>query len=188
VVDLLGAPVGAVLFLGAAVLLLTGAIVPANLDPLTSIAARVMGPLVFGFFGLLMAAGAPMSLRRGLRRAVLEVGPDGIWLPEMGRLAWVQIADVRVESVLGSAGEAGITTYRRLGIMPTDPQLTRRERSRLVWRMVGAFTTFVRQLRPSVGAGLPDPERMAPFGIYDYELGGSLDGAVAAISAYRPVS
>lgn len=81
-----------------------------------------------------------------------------------------------------------MTTYQRLGIMPTDAELVRHERGRLVWRMVGAFFAFARRLRPSAGRGLPDLERMAPFGIYDYELGGSLDGAIAAIAVYRPVS
>ena len=82
IVDLVGPLVGAFLFLGASALLLIGAF--AADDPLF----RIVGVPVFGGFGLLMAAWVPNGIRRGLNRTVLEVGPGGMWTPEMGRLAW----------------------------------------------------------------------------------------------------
>jgi hypothetical protein len=125
IVDLVGLGLGALLFLGGAWLMLTGAIVPD--DPIAAILTRFVAPLFFGFFGLLMASGIPTMLRRGVRRTVLKVGPEGMWTPEMGGLSWDEIGDVRLEAIPGFSGRhAGEdppeapTIYRRLGIFPRD--------------------------------------------------------------------
>ena len=206
-VDLLGAPVGAVLFLGFSLALLTGLVPLGPMD----LPWRVIGLLVFGFFGILMAAGVPSSLRRGMRRTALEVGPAAMWTPEMGRLAWNEIAEVRLEAARGFAGgdhgESGstlsigsvtisdrgrqaeqipMTTYQRLGIVPSDPARGDKVRRAPAMRMVGAYLDFLRRMRPS--ASLPDPSALAPFGVYDFDIGGRMYAAVESVQRFRPVT
>jgi hypothetical protein len=208
VVDLLGAPIGAVLFLGAAWLLVSGTIRPGDGDPLAAFAAQFIAPLFFGAFGLLMAAGIPAAWRRGMNRAVLRIGPDGMWTPEMGQLGWDEIAEVRLESVRGFAGgdhegsgtsatigsvtigqpdrsEIPMSTYGRLGIVPRDPARSQRVRRSLAWRMTGGLLDAARSLRPA--AGVQTLDDLAPFGVYGYDIGGALGPAVAAVERYREV-
>ena len=205
IVDLAGPLVGAFLFLGSSALLLTGAF--AADDPLF----RIVGVPVFGGFGLLMAAWVPNGIRRGLNRTVLEVGPDGMWTPEMGRLAWSEIADVRIEAVQGFAGgyhessgapvsmgdvtvetddvratDIPSATYARLGIVPSDPARTTRERGRLGWRLASWLTSVARSARPA--AKVQDLSKLAPFGVYAHEIHGTLGIVVQAVEVYRPVS
>jgi hypothetical protein len=208
VVDLLGAPIGALLFLGVAWLLLSGTLRPDEGDPLAGFAARFIAPLFFGGFGLLMAAGIPGALRRGVNRSMLRIGPDGMWTPEMGQLRWDEIAEVRLESVRGfsggdhdesgssltlgsitlsdrAGGEIPMTTYRRLGIVPRDPDRGQAVRRSLAWRMTAGLLNAARSMRPA--AGVQDLDDLAPFGVYGYEIGGNLGPAVAAIERYREV-
>lgn len=204
-VDLLGAPFGAATFLGGAWFLgVNGA---GDLDVLGRIAFLVG----FGFFGLMLLTAIPGGLRRGLNPSVLEVGPGGMWIPEMGHLAWNEIRDVRLEAVRSAAGgtpqsgstlEIGslrfasrgavrpdmqTTTYCRLGIVPVDPARERRVRRSLPTRLVSGFIGFVR-MSGARSQDLPDLDAMAPFGVYDYEIGGSLDQAVAAVQRYRDIT
>ncbi|HEX5591470.1 MAG TPA: DUF3592 domain-containing protein, partial [Candidatus Limnocylindrales bacterium] len=177
VVDLLGAPIGAIAFLGAAVFMFGQA---------GSDLTFAIGGLVFGFFGLLMAASAFVTVRRGVRSTVLEVGPSGIWLPEMGRLAWDAIREVRVEDTLGAGGTARRAQgYARLGIHPRDPALAARAPGGLARGMTGAFFGFIRLARPSVRT--PDIAALAPFGIAAYELEQPLDAAVTLVGRWVPV-
>lgn len=207
-VDLLGAPLGSALFLGAAWLLVTGTIRPDDGDPLAAIGARTIAPIFFGAFGLLMAAGIPTALRRGFSRAVLRIGPEGMWTPEMGQLGWDEIAEVRLESVRGFAGgdheesdssvtigsvtigsgdtgDIPMSLYGRLGIVPRDPGRIRDVRRSLGWRMTRGLLNAARSVRPS--AGVQDLDALAPFGVYAYDIGGALGPAVAAVERYREV-
>jgi hypothetical protein len=209
VVDLLGAPIGAVVFLAVAWLLGSGTIRPDETDLLATLGARFLAPVVFGGFGLLMASGVPAVLRRGFTRTVLRIGPDGMWTPEMGLLSWDEIADVRLEAVRGFAGgdhdesgssltvgsvtisdrherEIPMTTYGRLGIVPRDPARAAAVRRSLAWRMTGGLLSAARSLRPS--ANVQDLADLAPFGVYAYDIGGALGPAVAAVQRYREVS
>jgi hypothetical protein len=187
-VDLLGAPIGAVLFLGFALLLLVGVVPMDGADPVSALLFRILGPLVFGFFGLLMATGVPTLLRRGLQRTVLRIGPEGIWTPEMGQLAWSAIGEVRQESMRSFPGDEGASStvsYGRLGIVPVDPARSIAVRRSLAWRMIGAFMDLVRRMRP--GIDVPDMETLAPFGVYEYEIEGPLAAAFASVERFRPV-
>ena len=209
-VDLLGAPIGAAAFLTVAWLLGSGTLRPDEGDPLSTFGARFVAPLLFGAFGLLMAAGVPAALRRGFTRTVLRIGPDGMWTPEMGRLSWDEIAEVRLESVRGFAGgdheesgasltigsvtigdtdprerEIPMATYGRLGIVPRDPARAQAVRRSLAWRMTGGLLNAARSIRPS--AKVQDLADLAPFGVYAYDIGGALGPAVAAVERYREV-
>lgn len=203
--DLLGPPFGAAMFLGGAWFL--GVKGAGDLDTL----ARVAFVVGFGFFGLMLLTAIPAGLRRGLNPSVLEIGPGGIWTPEMGRLQWNEIRDIRPELVRGAAGgtprsgstlEIGsfrfasrgatrpdmqTTTYARLGIVPVDPARERRVRRSLPTRLVSGFFGFAR-MSGVPSHDLPDLDAMAPFGVYDYEIGGSLDQALAAVRRYREVT
>jgi hypothetical protein len=211
VVDLLGAPIGAALFLGVAWLLASGRLQPDEGDPLATLAARFIFPFLFAAFGLLMAAGVPAALRRGFRRTVLRIGPDGMWTPEMGQLAWDEIADVRLETVQGFAGgedddsgavaslgsatyhdggsrgkEIPIATYRRLGIVPRDQARAEAVRRSLGWRITAGILNAARSMRPR--ARVQNLDDIAPFGVYAYDIGGALAPAVDAVQAYRDVT
>jgi hypothetical protein len=175
---------------------------------MATLAARFVAPILFGAFGLLMAAGVPAALRRGFTRTMLRIGPDGMWTPEMGQLAWDEIADVRLEAVRGFAGgdhdesggsftigsgtvrdsdfrepEIPMATYRRLGIVPRDPARAQAVRRSLAWRMTSGLLNAARSIRPS--AQVQDLADLAPFGVYAYDIGGSLGPAVAAVQRYR---
>jgi hypothetical protein len=189
IVDLVGALIGATAFLGVAGALAIGLF---DIDPL----GRLVAIAGFGLFGLLMATAVPNGIRRGLNRTILEVGPDGLWTPEMGRLAWSEIADVRIEQVRGFAGgdhdpddfpreQIPMTTYTRLGIVPTDPNRTARERRRLGWRITDWMGRVSRSVNPS--SPPQDLSVLAPFGVYAYEVDGPLGDVVEAIRPYRAV-
>jgi hypothetical protein len=191
IVDLVGLPLGALLFLGGAWLMLTGAIVAD--DPIAAILTRFVAPLFFGFFGLLMASGIPASLRRGARRTVLKIGPEGMWTPEMGTLNWNEIADVRLEAIPGFSGRhAGEdppqspTIYRRLGIFPRDAGRSAAVRRGLTWRMLGWMQDVTRAVSPR--ARMKNIEDMAPYGVFAYEIDRPLEDAVAVIQHYREVT
>ena len=175
-VDLILAPVGAIAFLALAVFLATGTIA---VDPV----GRVVGFLGFGFFGVLMAVGALMTIRRGVRRVIIEIGPDGAWTPDMGRLTWSEIAEVRLESMRApSRGDMPTTTrYLRLGILPKDTALASRPALRLATGMTNAFLGLVRRIAPSVRLG---PTDLAPYGVTDYELEDSIEQVVDAARKY----
>jgi hypothetical protein len=203
--DLLGPPLGAAMFLGGAWFL--GVRGVGDLDVL----GRVAFLVGFGFFGLTLLLSIPDALRRGLNPSLLEVGPGGMWTPEMGHLAWNEIREVRLEAVRVSAGGAAQTgstwqigsfhfgsrgavqpdmqaaTGARLGIVPVDPERERRVRRSLARRLMSGFIGFAR-MSGAPAQELPDPDAMAPFGVYDYEIGGSLDQAVASVHRYREVT
>ena len=183
VVDLIGPPLGAAGFLGG-----VWFIGIANV-PHADFATRALFILGFGFFGVLLLTGVPSSIRRGVRAAVLEVGPGGMWTPEMGRLGWFEIGQVRLESVRGFSGDdegGGTTTYQRLGFVPVDPARAAAVRRSPAWGLTRGFFNLVRRIRP--GTDVPDLDQIAPFGVYDYDLGGSLEAAVAAVRLYREVT
>jgi hypothetical protein len=149
--------------------------------------------------------------QRSRNPSLLEVGPGGMWTPEMGHLAWNEIREVRLEAVRGAAGSRSpsrttvqigsfrsasrdatrpdiqTATYARLGIVPLDPERERRVRGSPAWRLLRGFTRFARMSGAPRDA-VPDPDAMAPFGVYDYEIGGSLDQALAAVHRYRDVT
>ncbi len=180
-VDLVLAPIGALAFLAFGYLLLSGTLTS---DPL----GRALG-LLAGFFGVLMATGALTTVRRGVGRTVFEIGPDGAWSPEMGRLRWDEIAEVRLESMRGPGGGRGhaLTTnrYLRLGIVPKDPSIAARNRALgFAAAMTKGFMAFAKRLGPQVRLG---PTDLAPFGVVDYEIEESIDDVVEAARRYAPV-
>ncbi len=143
--------------------------------------------LVFGFFGLVMAAGAISAFRRGTNRTLIEVDAGGLWLPGMGRLAWSAIEEVRLEEVRGiSDGELTATTgYRRLGVVPTDPRLRPDLATRSAVALVRGFAAFVTREEPNLRLWGHD---LAPFGLSESETTPSeFDAAVAVVGRYMPV-
>lgn len=176
--DLVLAPLGAVLFIGFAVAAAGGTI---GSDPLM----RIMVALVFGFFGLVMAAGALVTIRRGPSRTMLEVGPDGIWTPELGRLRWDEVAELRIGALRGPSGPAGMSVrYRVLGIVPRDPTRTAGASMALGTALAGGFTRLVRSLDPSRRIG---SSGVAPFSVAEYELERPFDEVVRAVARFHPV-
>ena len=172
-VDLVFTPMGALLFLGLAVFLAI------TLGPL-----GLIGSAVFGFFGLFMLFASVVTMRRGVRRAVAEVGPEGLWTPDLPRrLAWSEIDHLELEDAVGTAGD--LVIYRRLGIWPRDPALATRARGRRGLRMARGFTQVVNTMYP--GPGLSDPARMAPFGIQAYDLEQDFGELVRSVEQYTKV-
>lgn len=181
VIDLLGAPIVAVLFLGVAWLMLTGVFGTGG-----DVLAAVLIPLLFGFFGMLLAIAALMGLRRGVRRTVMEIGADGIWTPEMGRLAWSEIEQVRFEYMSATPSIPGGTLQAaRLGILPRDRSLAERDiPSRLARGMMGGFMNLLRSVGPNRRLAWED---WAPFGVQSYELKAPLSEVAARIGEYTRV-
>ena len=173
-VDLVAAPLGGVGFLGMAVFVL--------FSPMFFIA------ILPAFFGVLMLKGAAVTLRRGVGLTVATVGPGGIWTPELGQVAWSEIAELRVEDATGVAGgeTAATTTYRRIGIVPRSQELIANAPGRDAIGMVKAFSGFVNTIRP--GTGLSDPSKMAPYGIQAYEIEQPFADLVRSVQRYAPIA
>jgi hypothetical protein len=175
---------GALAFLGASAFLLTVAVGAQSLFDSLPLLLMVV---VFGFFGLLMAAGAIAALRGARTRTAIAVGPDGIWLPQLGHLGWSDVAEVRLESFAGPAGgddaAPRTATYRRLGIVPKDPTLAARRTAseRLGWGLASAYYRFA---APRIGRR---PIDFAPFGVSDDDLAAPLDVLVETIRPYHAV-
>jgi hypothetical protein len=176
VLDLLGPPLIAVAFLGVAFLFLNGTIKP------NDIVASVLGPLFFGLFGVLLALATITNLRRGFSRTLLEVGPDGVWTPEMGRLGWASIAEVRLERPgVRRVGRRSGSGYLRLGILPVAGAGVRPGWSA---RASAALIDRVTRLTSRGQAELSDA---APFGISAYEIGVPLTEVIGRFRAYVAV-
>jgi hypothetical protein len=176
-----GAGIGGILFLGMAALFLIG-VIPAPLP------MRILGGLMFGFFGLLMGAGAVASVQRGRDPRIAVVTPRGLWLSGMGELAWTAIAEVRLELVRGVGGYRNqqVMEYRRLGVVPQDASIRPRGAAALAERLTGFYFGLVRTMRPDVRLGNPDG---APFGVSQLELSAAeFDRFVDAVRAHHAVT
>lgn len=172
-VDFVLGPIGGVAFLVAAVVSLP----------------TIIGPIMFGFFGILMLRGASVTVRRGLRPTVATVGPDGIWTPELGReLPWSEIAELRVEDAYGVGGSnsSSVVGYRRLGIVPRSAELIETAPGRGAMGMVRGFMSLVNTIRP--GTGLSDPMLLAPYAIQGYEIEQPFAEVVRSVQRFAPVA
>lgn len=176
-VDLVMAPLFGVAFLGMAVFVLLN-------TPIGFLLAWVPA-----FFGVLLLAGAAVSVRRGLGLRLAEVGPAGIWTRDMGRLAWSEVEELRIEDSRGVTSRrdsSAVAIYRRLGIVPKDPTRAERAPGRAALALARWFVRLMNSLRPA--AALSDPTALAPFGLNAYELEQPFDRLVASVERYMPVS
>jgi len=147
---------------------------------------RLMTGGMFGFFGLLMAASAVSAARLGDDPDAIQVGPAGLWLPQMGRLAWMDITEIRLETIRGvGSGDAPITKpFRRLGVVPADPSRRPDPATRVAWGMTMGFLALLRRMVPESRFGGEDP---APFGLSESEVDAPWEDVVAAVSRFAPV-
>ncbi|HET9682384.1 MAG TPA: hypothetical protein VFP19_10125 [Candidatus Limnocylindrales bacterium] len=149
-----------------------------------------MGPVAivgFGFFGLLGLASAIGALARGTDSRLLVVGPDGLWLPGMGFLAWAEIAEVRLENLRGLANsDTGATrSYRRIGVLPRDPDRKPDVATRGAWLLADGYFRLVRRMAPGVRIGGDD---LAPFALNEMETSAAdFDEALAVVRRYVEV-
>jgi hypothetical protein len=171
-VDLIAAPLGGIGFLVAAVISLP----------------TIIGPIMFGFFGILMLRGAAVTIRRGIGTTIATVGPDGIWTPELGQLAWPEIAELRVEDFrgIGGSNNNAVVGYARLGIVPRSAELAERAPGRGAIGMARGFMSLVNTVRP--GTDLSDPSKLAPYGITASELEQPFADVVRSVQRFAPVA
>jgi hypothetical protein len=171
-VDLIAAPLGGIGFLVAAVISLP----------------TIIGPIMFGFFGILMLRGAAVTIRRGIGTTIATVGPDGIWTPELGQLGWSEIAELRVEDFrgIGGSNNNAVVGYERLGIVPRSHELAERAPGRGAMSMARGFMSFVNTVRP--GTALSDPSKLAPYGIQASELEQPFADVVRSVQRFAPVA
>jgi hypothetical protein len=173
--------VGGLLFLGGAAFIVT-------LGFPTALAS-----IVFVFFGMYMLIGGISALRHGFDPRVIEVGRDGVWFPFLGRRAWTDFSDVRLEtysgpSARGSAdpgdGTIRVGRYRRLGFVPQDPELAGRRpwAERLSTSMGLGYYKLAARL-----TGI-EPPALAPYGVTELEIGSvPFERLMAAVEAHRRV-
>jgi hypothetical protein len=90
-----------------------------------------------------------------------------------------------LEASRGAAGVAGVAAYRRLGIWPRDPELAARAPGRGMTGMVSAFAGFTNRIAP--GAGISDPSKLAPYGIYAYEIEQDFAALLRSVGRYARV-
>ncbi len=177
---------GGVFLLAAYLLSARGFLVAPGDSSGSALGVRVVGPLIFGFFGLLMALAAIVGARRLLERRVLEVGPDGLWSPQVGRLAWTDVAEIRHEVYAAPASRRGGTLLvDRLGIVPVDSaRLHQPTAERAVQLLSRAYTATVgRAGRSSTGAST-----LTRFGIRAAEIDAPFDEVIARVGEFVPIS
>ena len=83
--------------------------------PIWFLAVFLLVPGVFFVLGLRQLRGTIGRLRRSFGDAeTLSVGPDGVWLPDLGRVAWADVGEVRTErgSSLVSSGSGSVELWR----------------------------------------------------------------------------
>jgi len=181
--DLLAAPIGALLFATLGLAMTNGWL--GEEPPLFFFFGRP--EYLFFFFAALLAVASALSWRRGVRRQLLDVGPDGLRTPELGLIAWEDIEDLRIEHIpnLGGNDEAGpMPEFRRLGIVPRDRSLVaQRPMLSVASTLTSAYLRFVRRMgyRGALPIGL------APFGVGEEELSVPLDSVVDTIRRYHAV-
>ncbi len=158
--------------------------------------------LASAFIGALLLVGGLDGLRRGADRRLLEVGPEGLWLPKVGHLSWSAVAAVRLEENRGlrRRGEArrievgpdgrevdpaDRSVYRRLGIVPADPAIASRAPVSLSRSLTRAISSFANSRR-SDGVVTDVPE-MAPFGVSAYEVQGPFEALLASVRRFAPI-
>jgi hypothetical protein len=175
-IDLVVAPIGAAGFIGGAVVMIANA----GQNP-----GMLVFAALFGFFGLIMAASAVVTVRRGIRSTILEVRPDGIWTADSGLLPWSQVREVRLETVAPSRVGSTGTASRRLGIVPLDPSIAARSPGRMARELSSAFHALVSRMDPRIV--VPDLHGLAPFGIEEHELEVPLETVIPTLAVYMPV-
>ena len=187
VLETLTSAVGGGLFLLVAYLLATqGFLLTPGDSSGSTVGVRVIGPLIFGFFGLVMGMAAIIGTRRLLQRRVLEVGPDGMWSPQIGRLAWGDIAEIRHETYAAPADKrGGSVLVHRLGIVPVNPEriaLPLAERAaQLLSRGYGA--TIGR-----AGRSWSRVSTVSRYGLSAAEIDCPFDEVLARVGEYFPIS
>jgi hypothetical protein len=137
-----------------------------------------------GGFTLVFGAMFARTLRHGVPRIAVKVGPNGIWLPEAGWLSWDEIEEVRLEILVNPAATSDPSQLsRRLGIMPRDRGL--RARRPIALRIGGPlYSLYINRFNPyTVGP----PVKLAPFGVEEYPVIGGLDPVLAAIAEHQVV-
>jgi hypothetical protein len=177
-IQLLASTVGGLAFAALALLWLVGVLPadPPELRPFLAVLA--------GFFALLLFAGTARSARRYTQATILRVGPDGLWMPDVGLLAWGDIADVRLESY-NAPGEQGLGLARqsRLGIVPSTDAPVAQRSAPLGWRLAGTYFRVVGSFMPEGQMGL---DHLAPLGIDATEFTVPLDEVLDAIGEFQP--
>ena len=138
-----------------------------------------------GGLALMLAGMFARTMRHGVQRMSIRVGPDGIWLSKSGWLGWDQIEEVRLEVLVSRAALSDPSQLsRRIGIMPRDARL--RSRVPVAQRIAGPlYNLYFKRFNPYTEG---PPVKLAPFGVYEYEVAVGLDPVLAAISGYRTVT
>jgi hypothetical protein len=138
-----------------------------------------------GGLALMLGLMTARTLRHGVARVAIKVGPDGIWLPESGWLGWDDIADVRLEILVNPAAASDPSQLsRRIGVMPRDELA--RARVPLAQRVTSPlYALYFKRFNPYTEG---PPVKLAPFGVSEYEVAVGLDPVLAAIARYRAVT
>ena len=142
--------------------------------------------------GLGLIAGGITALRRGFGLKLAEVGPDGLWLLGLGRLAWTELAEVRIEepnrsgrSGDGSAQGGTRSTSTRLGVVPRDPALLARRPDRLGRALGRTFFGFLNVMQSETR--LVTESDQSPYGIAVSELDQSFDALLASVGRFASI-
>ena len=166
-----GAAFVAVLFGGFAVVVYSGFL-------MEDLAIRLVYGSIPAFFAVLMGVSAVAAFQRGRDSRVAEIGPDGAWTPEMGFVAWRDMASVRLEAVAGPAGprNSRIAHRRRIGFVPAEGHGNPRSAATLALRMNDGYLRLIRRLAPQVPLGTVE---LAPYGISEADLPREFDAVLA---------
>lgn len=139
--------------------------------------------LGFGFWAAFLGVATIAEGLRGTDTRLIEVDRDGIWLPEVELLPWSAITEVRLESVRGLVGgdEPITRRYRRLGVVPRDPDLRPRAATRLTGVFLAGYQALLNRIGPGIRLGGED---LARFGVSEAEMSGGFDQLLEVTARY----
>jgi hypothetical protein len=188
-IDVIAPGVMAVVFLAAAVVFAVQGYMfsPAESTGANTGLTRYVPPLMFGFFGTILALGTFSGIRLTLARARLEVGPDGLWAPEFGLLRWQDVEQIRVEHLLIPGADYLARTHRqtRLGIVPRSNAALNVPRSvRVLRTLTRGYWSIISKVSPRARS----VAGMAPYGMVPGEFKAPLTEIVGRIREFHPVT
>lgn len=136
-------------------------------------AAIDLGPLgwIPTLLGLWTVIDAVASFADGADRRVVEVGQDGVWLPDTGYRPWTDFADIRLEPAalttdVSHLALPRLVRPRRLGFVPRDPTITQTDPP------APRLARTARRVRDRVVAmTLRAKAPSAPLGVNEREIG-----------------
>lgn len=164
-----------------------------GLSQAVNMPSLLMLTLFGGVIGIGLIAGGVTSMRRGFGLRVAEVGPDGLWLLGLGRVAWADLDELRIEETRANRQRDDSTqgatspkvTSRRLAVVPRDPAMVARRPDSLSRSLGRVFFGLLNAVRSDMR--FVTESEQSPYGIGAGEIDQPFEVLVASVGRFTPV-